>query len=107
MKFCEGFFELKAQESNVVVNITFCSDRDVLFHFDLTQVVQDSLPDTITLKDIHQPEQITRGSRVLKAANIVVVILYAIGMVFTGFAALGALYCAARMAGSPRVPTSS
>ena len=94
MNFCKGFFELKDDRDDEAKNTTFCSDRDALFHFNLTHVVQKSLPDAITLKDIHWPEKIGYGSRVLKVANMVMVILYAVGVALTGIAALAAVYSA-------------
>lgn len=74
------------------MNTTFCSSRNALFHFNLTQLVEDALPNSITLQDIQWPEKITAASRALKVATNVMVILYMIGVTFTGFVVLCALF---------------
>ena len=94
MNFCEGSYQLKDNEDNPVKNTIICSNRDALFHFDITQIVEDSLPDTITLNDIHWLEKIAVASRAIKVANIVMVVFYAIAVAFTGLTFLGALYSA-------------
>ena len=91
MNYCEGYFRPNATDDNAKKNTTFCSSRKALFHFNPTQIVEDSLPDSINLSDIQWPEEIQKASRAVKIASIVMFVFYVIGIAFAGLAAITAL----------------
>lgn len=96
MNYCEGLFEPNAtlaaeNGTHVSRNTTHCSPTNVLFHFNVTKVVQQALPSHITLGDIHWPEDITKAQNAVRMASIAAVVLYAISIGLAGLAFLGAI----------------
>lgn len=97
MNFCEGMFEpngtvAAVNDSNVSKNTTHCSSRNALFHFNVTEVVNDALPDQITLSDISWPEAINDAQDTIRTASIAAVVLYILAIAFTGLAFFGAIF---------------
>lgn len=92
MGFCEGSYMPNATVHHARENITDCSNRTTLFHFEPTKVIQEKLPSGITLDDIHWPQTIEDAERALKIASIAMVVLYIIGITFAGIAILTALW---------------
>jgi SUR7/PalI family len=91
MNYCEGFFRPNATADNAKKNTTFCSSRKALFHFNPTQIIEDSLPDNIGLSDIQWPEEIQNASRAVRIAGIVMFVFYVVGIAFAGLAVITAL----------------
>lgn len=97
MNYCEGLFEpnstLAAENGTKVhKNTTYCSPANALFHFNLTDVVANVLPDQISLSDIQWPDAITDAQNTIRTASIATVVLYILGIAFTGLALFGAIF---------------
>ncbi|KAK6369035.1 hypothetical protein LTR64_007195 [Lithohypha guttulata] len=97
MNYCEGMYEPNgtvAAENGTEVdkNTTYCSPRNALFHFNVTDIVASVLPDEIDLSDLNWPDAITDAQNTIRTASIATVVLYIIGIVFTGLALFGALF---------------
>jgi len=92
MNYCDGFFEPNATDRHPKKNVTFCSSRDALFHFNPTKIVNDSLPKGISLDDIDWPKEVTDAEKAVKAASIVMFVFYCIGIGFAGLAVIGAIF---------------
>jgi len=91
MDFCEGSYAPNATAKDPRENITECSNRTTLFHFQPTKIIQDALPDGITLQDLHWPDEIQDAERTLKVASITMIVFYIIGIAFAGIAILTAI----------------
>ncbi|KAK5195595.1 hypothetical protein LTR96_002356 [Exophiala xenobiotica] len=91
MDFCEGVYKSNATLKNAQENITECSNRTVGFHFQPTKIIQEHLPDGVTLEDLHWPDEIQDAERAIKVASTAMTVLYIIGVVFAGIAVLAAL----------------
>lgn len=96
MNYCKGMFEpngtVAANGSHVSKNTTYCSPRDAMFHFNVTKIVDDALPDQITLGDINWPDSINDAEDAIRTASIAAVVLYILAIVFTGLAFFGAIF---------------
>lgn len=97
MNYCEGLFEPNstiAAENGTKVhkNTTYCSPANALFHFNVTQVVADVLPDEISLSDLQWPDAITDAQNTIRTASIATVVLFILGIAFTGLAFFGAIF---------------
>ncbi|EXJ83778.1 hypothetical protein A1O1_07405 [Capronia coronata CBS 617.96] len=92
MDFCEGSYQPNATVRHAHENITDCSNRTTLFHFQPTKVIQEKLPSGVTLDDIHWPQKIQDAEHALKIASIAMIVLYIIGIAFAGIAVLTALW---------------
>jgi len=92
MDYCSGEYFPNATAHHAKENVTHCSNRTALFHFNPTQVIQDALPDGITLDDIHWPSGITDAEKAIRIASKVMVIFYIVGIAFAGLAIIGALF---------------
>ena len=96
MDYCEGMFEpnstLAAENGTKIrKNTTYCSRRNAFFHFNVTQIVEAALPDQINLTDINWPDAITDAQNTIRTASIATVILFVLGIIFTGLALFGAI----------------
>ena len=95
MNFCEGEFTpngtAAVNGTKVGKNITECSSTTAAFHFNITEIIQDALPDKINLTDIDWPQEITDAQNAIRAASIAAVALYAIAIGFAGLAVIGAV----------------
>lgn len=97
MDYCEGMFNpngtVAAENgTHVSKNTTYCSSRNALFHFNVTEVVESALPDRINLTDINWPNAVTDAQNAIRTASIAAVVLYIIGIALTGIALLGAVF---------------
>ena len=91
MNYCDGFFKGNATEKHPGKNITYCSSKKALFHFNPTRIVEDSLPSQVSLDDINWPKEIQDASNAIRVAAIVMFIFFVVGIAFAGFAAIGAI----------------
>jgi len=91
MDYCQGDYSPNATARRPKENVTSCSSRTALFHFNPSQVIQDALPDGITLDDIQWPSAITNAEKDVKIASQVMAIFYIIGTAMAGLAMIGAL----------------
>lgn len=95
LNYCEGYYEPNATvipgEDTPDKNVTNCSNRTALFHFDPTKIIEQELRPGVNLSDIRWPDQIENGTRVLEAAGKAMFVLYCIGIAFTGIALIGAV----------------
>lgn len=96
MNYCEGQYTPSAAAAvvgeDVSEDTTYCSPRNALFHFNVTEIVSNALPAPITLGDISWPQAVTDAQNTIRAASIAAVILYILAIVFTGLAFLGAVF---------------
>ena len=73
-------------------NVTRCSNRTALFHFDPTAILQSELKSDVDLfADLHWPSAIEDGIRAVEVASNAMFVLYCIGVAFAGVAVLGSL----------------
>jgi SUR7/PalI family len=91
MDYCQGYYKPNATVHNAKKNITHCSSRKALFHFNPTKIVEDSLPDNVGLSDIQWPDQIQNASDAVRVASIAMFVLYAIGIAFAALGVVTAL----------------
>jgi hypothetical protein len=95
MNYCEGYYEPNTtvtREEHPSENITHCSNRTGLFHFDPTAIIQSELGPDVNLTTIHWPSQIEDGIRAVEVASKVMFIFYCIGIGFAGLAVIGAAW---------------
>ena len=92
MDFCEGLYKPNATLKNAQENITECSNRTVGFHFQPTKIIQEHLPDGVTLDDLHWPDEIRDAERAIRVASTAMTVLYILGVAFAGTAVLAALW---------------
>ncbi|KEF61250.1 uncharacterized protein A1O9_02815 [Exophiala aquamarina CBS 119918] len=100
MDFCQGTYSPNSTVRNPSMNTTECSNRTTLFHFRPTKIVEDALPDGITLEDIHWPSEIQDAERAIRIASNAMVVCYIIGIVFAGlaiFTAIWAIFSSGRL----------
>jgi hypothetical protein len=91
MNYCKGFYEPNATQQGASENITFCSKKEALFHFNPTKIVNDSLPEQISLDQIQWPQEIEDATNAIRVAAIAMFVFYVIGIAFAGLAIIGAL----------------
>lgn len=94
MTYCEGYYDpgpISTNGSKIKENVTHCSTRTALFHFNPTTVIQDELKPGISLSDIDWPDDLKNALKALHVAQTVMFIFYCIGIGFTCFALIGAL----------------
>jgi hypothetical protein len=94
MTYCEGFYEDNGNttDSHAKENITYCSNRTALFHFDPTAIIENELAPGVNLSDLHWPQGIEDGIRAVELASKVMFVFYVIGITFAGFAILSAVW---------------
>ncbi|KAF2467539.1 uncharacterized protein BDR25DRAFT_63480 [Lindgomyces ingoldianus] len=99
--------------SDIHKNVTRCSNRTAMFHFDPTEALQRSLNQSgvdITLDDLQWPKDIQNGIDAIKILQETVFVLYciSIGLIFLALiAAFPALIAAGRMAACLNVMVAS
>jgi len=94
LDYCEGYYTPTAvvnSTSRPSRNVTSCSNRTALFHFDPTGTLQKELKPGVSLQDLHWPSAIQDGIRTLEIASKVMVILYYVGIAVTGLAVIGSI----------------
>ena len=89
MNYCEGMFEPNGTAPNANKNTTHCSRRNALFQFNPRKVLEDKLPDGITLEDLRWPDEIDDAVRAIRAASIAMFVFWCIGIGFAGFCIIG------------------
>lgn len=94
MTYCEGYYEDSGNTSlrHAKENITYCSNRTALFHFDPTTIIENELAPGVNLSDLHWPKALEDGVRSIELASKVMFVFYVIGIIFAGFAFLGAIW---------------
>jgi SUR7/PalI family len=95
MNYCEGYYEPNTtvtREQHPSENVTHCSNRTALFHFDPTAIIQSELAPGVNLTDLHWPSAIEDGIRAVETASKVMFIFYCIGIAFAGLALIGAAW---------------
>ena len=95
MDFCEGYYEPNttvSREEHPKENVTRCSNRTALFHFDPTAIIKSELAPGINLTDLHWPNKIEDAVRSVELASKVMFIFYCIGIGFAGLAVIGAAF---------------
>ncbi|KAL9106387.1 MAG: hypothetical protein Q9227_008588 [Pyrenula ochraceoflavens] len=90
MDYCEGFYTPNSTVSDPSENITRCSNRTALFHFDPTKIIQSELAPGVNLTDLKWPDQIHDAVKAVEVASKVMFVFYCIGIAFAGLAVLGA-----------------
>ncbi len=92
LNYCEGYYEptgVANAASDPSRNVTYCSNRAALFHFDPTATLEQELRPGVSLENLHWPAAIQDGIRTLEIASNVMVILYYIGIAAAGLAVIG------------------
>lgn len=97
MDYCQGMYEPNATLAavggkSVSKNTTYCSPQNSLFHFNITEVVENALPSQISLGDIQWPSEVTDAQNLIRTASIAISILYILSVAFSGLAVIGALF---------------
>lgn len=92
MTYCEGFYKPNSTVKDPSENITKCSNRTALFHFDPTKIIQDELKPGVNLSDIKWPDKIEDAVRAVEVASKVMFVFYCIGIAFSALALLGAIF---------------
>lgn len=89
MDFCQGKYTPNATAKSVGYNITSCSKKVALYHFDIEDVIGSQLeigPLHINTSDINFPQDIQDGLNDLSAAVDAIFVLYAIAIACSGLA---------------------
>ncbi|KAL8667566.1 MAG: hypothetical protein Q9168_007220 [Polycauliona sp. 1 TL-2023] len=93
LNYCEGYFTPGPLANKTVdpdKNVTQCSNRTALFHFDPTAAIQKELKPGISLADLHWPSAIKDAVHTVEVASKAMFILYCVGVAATGLALVGA-----------------
>jgi len=88
LNYCEGFYSPNALTPHSY-NVTLCSNRTMMYHFDFTGIIGNELnrgKSGLTLKKIQWPSTIQDGLSVLNRTIDTTFILYMIGLFATGLA---------------------
>ena len=91
MNFCEGYYEGN-DTAGAKENITHCSNRTAFFHFDPTAIIENELAPGLNLSDLHWPSEIEDAIKTVEVASKVMFVFYVIGIIFAGFAFIGAVW---------------
>jgi SUR7/PalI family len=95
MNYCEGYYEPNTtvtREEHPSENVTYCSNRTALFHFDPTAIIESELAPGVNLTTLHWPSEIEDAIRAVEVASKAMFIFYCIGIGFAGFALIGAAW---------------
>lgn len=77
--------------SHPTKNLTSCSNRTALFHFDPTAILRSELRSGVSLSDLNWPSSIQNAINTVAIASKVMFILYCVGAAFAGLAIFGAV----------------
>ncbi|KAH8590546.1 actin cortical patch SUR7/pH-response regulator pali [Bisporella sp. PMI_857] len=94
MNMCEGNYLPNATEKHTKKNVTHCTKQTAMYHFDITDQIEDELhvgKYNVSLEQIGWPDAIQDGINALNVAMNVTFVLYAIGIAAAGLAILTAL----------------
>ena len=92
MTYCEGFYTPNTTSPAASENVTYCSNRAALFHFDPQAIIESELAPGITLSDIQWPSGIEDGLRAVAAASKAMFVFYVIAIILVGLAFLAAVW---------------
>lgn len=96
MTYCEGFYEpngaVQPDGSAPSENVTGCSNRTTMFHFNPKKTLQSELNEGWTLGELQWPDDINDGILVLEAASKAMFVFYVAGIGVTGLALIVALF---------------
>ncbi|KAK5010842.1 hypothetical protein LTR28_007403 [Elasticomyces elasticus] len=119
LDYCEGFFSptpvpnATFSVGKITMNVTKCSNRTALYHFDPTQTLQRELNNSghsdISLTDLHWPSAVDNGLAALRVAQRVAFVLYCIAIGMSSFALLISLisvFLAGRLSASINILVS-
>jgi SUR7/PalI family. len=90
ISYCEGYFQTKTSATGdfTVRNVSSCSNRTVLFHFDPSDVLSRELNAGVNLSDLNWSDAIDDDFQVLSVTTKTMAVLYCIGTGATGLAFL-------------------
>lgn len=94
LNYCEGYFTPGPLPNKTVdpdKNITQCSNRTALFHFDPTAAIEKELKPGISLADLRWPSTIKDAVHTVEVASKAMFVLYCVGAAATGLALIGAI----------------
>ncbi|KAG9244904.1 actin cortical patch SUR7/pH-response regulator pali [Calycina marina] len=94
MDYCEGTYSPNATAKGAKKNVTSCSKQTAMYHFDITQTIDDQLhlgKYNISLTDIDWSDKLQDGINALNVAMDATFVLYAIGIAAAGLAILTSL----------------
>lgn len=97
--YCEGYYMPAAvpnntlSKSHIHKNVTSCSNRTAMYKFDPAEILQKELDDSGNgeinlIRDLHWPEDVSKGIRALRIAARATFVLYCIAIGFIGVALL-------------------
>ncbi|KAL8963360.1 MAG: hypothetical protein Q9183_005020, partial [Haloplaca sp. 2 TL-2023] len=95
LNYCEGYYTpspVSNSTSDPTKNITKCSERSSMFHFDPSAIIQDELKPGISLADLEWPDTIKDAVRAVEIASRAMFVMYCVGVAATGLALIGAFY---------------
>ncbi|KAI4226802.1 MAG: hypothetical protein L6R36_002890 [Xanthoria steineri] len=95
LNYCEGYFTPGPLANKTVdpdKNVTQCSNRTALFHFDPTAAIQKELKPGISLADLRWPSAIKDAVHTVEIASKAMFVLYCVGAAATGLALAGAFF---------------
>ena len=95
MDYCDGYYEPNTtvtKQEHPSENVTHCSNRTALFHFDPTAIIESELAPGINLTGIHWPSEIEDATKSVEVASKAMFIFYCIGIGFAGLAVIGAAW---------------
>lgn len=94
MDLCEGTYTPNATEKGAKKNVTKCSNQTAMYHFDITQHIEEQLhvgKYNVSLEDINWPDSIQKGINAMNVAMDATFVLYAIAIAAAGLAILTSL----------------
>ncbi|KAL3428457.1 SUR7 protein [Phlyctema vagabunda] len=94
MDMCQGMFRPNATAKNSKLNVTDCSNRTAMYHFDIESVLNEQLslgPLDVSLSDLGWSDDIQDGINALNTAMSATFVLYAIGIAAAGVSVITAL----------------
>lgn len=71
------------------MNVTRCSNKTALFHFDPQAILQSELRTDVNFSDLHWPSQVNDAVTAIRISTTVMFICYCIAAGFAGIAIIG------------------
>jgi hypothetical protein len=94
MDMCEGTYAPNASESGAHKNISSCTNRTAMYHFDPAAAIEEQLHVgklQLNLSDIAWPDKLTDGIKALNVIMGATFVFYCIGIAAAGLAILTAI----------------
>jgi len=94
MDMCEGSYSPNATHKGASKNITSCTNKTAMYHFDPAAAIDEQLhvgKVQLNLSDINWPDELTDGIKALNGLPSATFVLYCIGIAACGLAILTAL----------------